>query len=126
LYFGRYSIVIHSRPANGRLQGIFGYGQEINAETYAIAKADLLLKGEGEAADNIVGGPEYLTRNAPQRGPANYPRVVGRFVLWKSIASSALLSDQVCADDNKSEKGILKSRTFKDLLLVVGKTLARR
>jgi len=37
------------------------YGQEINSETYAIAKADLLLKGEGEAADNIVGGPEYST-----------------------------------------------------------------
>jgi type I restriction enzyme M protein len=37
------------------------YGQEINAETYAIAKADLLLKGEGEGADNIIGGPEYST-----------------------------------------------------------------
>lgn len=37
------------------------YGQEINAETYAIAKADMLLKGEGEAADNIIGGPEYST-----------------------------------------------------------------
>src|SRR5712692_5996251 len=37
------------------------YGQEINAETYAICKADLLLKGEGEAADNVVGGPEYST-----------------------------------------------------------------
>ena len=37
------------------------YGQEINSETYAIAKADLLLKGEGEAADNIIGGPEYST-----------------------------------------------------------------
>ncbi|MDW7733157.1 MAG: class I SAM-dependent DNA methyltransferase [Methanolobus sp.] len=37
------------------------YGQEINAETYAIAKADFLLKGEGEAADNLVGGPEYST-----------------------------------------------------------------
>jgi type I restriction enzyme M protein len=37
------------------------YGQEINAETYAIAKADLLLKGDGEAADNIVGGPEHST-----------------------------------------------------------------
>ncbi len=35
------------------------FGQEINAETYAICKADLLLKGEGEAADNIVGGPEH-------------------------------------------------------------------
>src|SRR5947207_10790416 len=37
------------------------YGQEINAETYAIAKADLLLKGEGEAADNIHRGPEHCT-----------------------------------------------------------------
>ena len=37
------------------------FGQEINAETYAICKADLLLKGEGEGADNIVGGPEHST-----------------------------------------------------------------
>jgi len=37
------------------------YGQEINAETYAICKADLLLKGEGSAADNIKGGPEFST-----------------------------------------------------------------
>jgi type I restriction enzyme M protein len=37
------------------------FGQEINAETYAICKADLLLKGEGDAADNIVGGPEHST-----------------------------------------------------------------
>ena len=37
------------------------FGQEINAETYAICKADLLLKGEGQAADNIIGGPEHST-----------------------------------------------------------------
>jgi type I restriction enzyme M protein len=37
------------------------YGQEINSETYAICKADLLLKGDGEAADNVVGGPEFST-----------------------------------------------------------------
>jgi type I restriction enzyme M protein len=37
------------------------FGQEINPETYAIAKADLILKGEGEEADNIVGGPEWST-----------------------------------------------------------------
>ena len=42
------------------------YGQEINAETQAICKADLLLIGESEDADNIVGGPEYspVTRSA--------------------------------------------------------------
>jgi type I restriction enzyme M protein len=37
------------------------YGQEINGETYAICKADLLLKGEGVAADNIVGGSDRST-----------------------------------------------------------------
>jgi type I restriction enzyme M protein len=40
------------------------FGQEINAETYAIAKADLLLKGEGDAADNLVGGPQHSTLSA--------------------------------------------------------------
>ena len=34
------------------------YGQEISDKTYAICKADLLLKGEGDAADNIIGGTE--------------------------------------------------------------------
>jgi len=37
------------------------YGQEINPETYAICKADLLLSGEGAEADNIIGGPEHST-----------------------------------------------------------------
>ena len=47
--------------AHGKQVAAHLYGQEINSETYAIAKADLLLKGEGEAADNIVGGPEHST-----------------------------------------------------------------
>ncbi len=37
------------------------HGQEINPETYAICKADMLLKGEGENADQIVGGAEWST-----------------------------------------------------------------
>ena len=37
------------------------YGQEINPETFAICKADMLLKGEGENADNIIGGAEWST-----------------------------------------------------------------
>ncbi|MDL1890679.1 SAM-dependent DNA methyltransferase, partial [Nitrospirales bacterium NOB] len=32
------------------------YGQEVNPETFAITKADLLLKGEGEEADNMAFG----------------------------------------------------------------------
>lgn len=37
------------------------YGQEINPESFAICKADLLISGEGEEADNIFGGAEYST-----------------------------------------------------------------
>jgi type I restriction enzyme M protein len=47
--------------AQGKEVATHLYGQEINAETYAICKADLLLKGEGDGADNIVGGPEHST-----------------------------------------------------------------
>ena len=37
----------------GKQVSVYLYGQEINDETCAICKADLLLKGDGEAADNI-------------------------------------------------------------------------
>ena len=37
------------------------YGQEINSETYAICKADLMLKGEENSEANIIGGPEHST-----------------------------------------------------------------
>ncbi len=42
------------------------FGQEINPETYAICKADLLLKGEGDEAENIVGGADKSTLSADQ------------------------------------------------------------
>ena len=45
----------------GKQVSVHQFGQEINGETYAICKADLLIKGEGDAADNIVGGPEHST-----------------------------------------------------------------
>jgi type I restriction enzyme M protein len=38
---------------HGKEVAIHLFGQEINPETYAISKADLLLKGEGEEAENI-------------------------------------------------------------------------
>ena len=42
------------------------FGQEINPETYAICKADLLLKGEGDEVENIVGGADKSTLSADQ------------------------------------------------------------
>lgn len=52
--------------AHGKHVATHLYGQEINAETYAICKADLLLKGDGDAADNIVGGPAFSTLSNDQ------------------------------------------------------------
>ena len=40
----------------GKEASIHLYGQEVNPETYAISKADLLLKGEGSGADNMRFG----------------------------------------------------------------------
>ena len=52
--------------AHGTEVSIHLYGQEINAETYAICKADLLLKGEGLEADNILGGGDKSTLSNDQ------------------------------------------------------------
>ncbi|OGB04836.1 MAG: N-6 DNA methylase [Burkholderiales bacterium RIFCSPLOWO2_12_FULL_64_99] len=49
---------------HGREVSIHLFGQEISDETYAICKADLLLKGEGEAAEKIVGGADKSTLSA--------------------------------------------------------------
>lgn len=40
----------------GKNVSIHLFGQEINPETYAIAKADLLLKGDGDQAEHIIYG----------------------------------------------------------------------
>lgn len=40
----------------GKKVSIHLFGQEINPETYAICKADMLLKGDGEEADHISFG----------------------------------------------------------------------
>ena len=53
--------LLHLTSQRGQKVKTHLFGQEINAETYAIAKADLILKGEGQAADNIIGGPEWST-----------------------------------------------------------------
>src|SRR5262245_9618812 len=51
----------HLAADHGKQVATHLYGQEINAETYAICKADLLLKGEGENPDHIIGGAEWST-----------------------------------------------------------------
>ena len=41
------------------------FGQEVNPETYAISKADLILKGEGSAANNIYYGSTLAADGFP-------------------------------------------------------------
>ncbi|AAU90500.1 type I restriction-modification system, M subunit [Methylococcus capsulatus str. Bath] len=50
----------------GKEVSIHLFGQEINPETYAICKADLLLKGEGDEAEHIVGGADKSTLSNDQ------------------------------------------------------------
>jgi len=51
---------------HGKEVSIHLFGQEISDETYAICKADLLLKGEGAEAENIIGGADKSTLSADQ------------------------------------------------------------
>lgn len=40
----------------GKKVSIYLYGQELQPETYAIARSDMMIKGEGKQADNIAYG----------------------------------------------------------------------
>lgn len=51
----------------GKKVSIHLFGQETAPETYAIAKADMLLKGEGEQAENIAFGSTLSADQFPTR-----------------------------------------------------------
>ncbi len=53
--------------AHGKQVSVHLFGQEVNAETYAITKADLLLKGEGEEAENFSYGSTLSADGFPAR-----------------------------------------------------------
>ena len=51
----------------GKEVSVHLYGQEVNPETYAISKADLILKGEGTEADNMQYGSTLSADAFPAR-----------------------------------------------------------
>ncbi len=51
----------------GKEVSVHLFGQEVNSETYAISKADLILKGEGSEADNIRYGSTLAADAFPSR-----------------------------------------------------------
>ena len=52
---------------HGRKVSIHLFGQEVNPETYAIAKADMLLKGDGAQAQHIAFGSTLSADRHPAR-----------------------------------------------------------
>jgi type I restriction enzyme M protein len=52
---------------HGKEVSIHLFGQEVNPETYAITKADLLLKGQGEEVDNFAFGSTLSQDGFPSR-----------------------------------------------------------
>ena len=52
---------------HGKKVSVHLYGQEVNPETYAISKADLILKGEGDEADNLRFGSTLSNDGFPSR-----------------------------------------------------------
>ena len=52
---------------HGKEVSVHLYGQEVNPETYAISKADLILKGEGAEADNMAYGSTLSVDAFPSR-----------------------------------------------------------
>lgn len=52
---------------HGKEVSIHLFGQEINPETYAICKADMLLKGDGEEAEHISYGSTLSLDGNPSR-----------------------------------------------------------
>ena len=76
------------------------YGQEVNSETYAITKADLILKGEGGAADNIQFGSTLSADG--------FPRHEFDFMLSNPPYGKSWKSDQ----DRMGGKGSILDRRF--------------
>jgi len=89
--------------AHGKQVSTHLYGQEINAETYAICKADLLLKGEKDVGEHIVGGPEYstLSRDA-------FPTMKFDFMLSNPPYGKSWKSDQ----ERMGGRGNIRDRRF--------------
>ena len=83
------------------------YGQEINAETYAICKSDLLLTGEGSEADNVIGGPEWSTLSNDA-----FPKMKFDFMLSNPPYGKSWKSDLEKMSFGSKKKGDIQDPRF--------------
>lgn len=77
------------------------YGQELQPETYAISKADLLLQGEGGSASNIAFGS---TLSADGFNKMNFDFMLSNPPYGKNW--------KVCKDKMSDDKGVIKDSRF--------------
>ncbi len=87
---------------NGKKVSIHLFGQEIQPETYAIAKADMMLKGDGEEAMHIAYGS---TLSSDQHAARSFDFMLANPPYGKSWKTDA----EKLASDNK-KKEILDTR----------------
>ena len=92
---------------SGKKVSIHLFGQEINPETYAICKADMLLKGDGDQAEHISYGSTLSQDGNPTRQfdfmLSNPP--YGKS--WKTDAEKLEVSD---SESKSKKKQILDTR----------------
>lgn len=84
------------------------FGQEINPETYAICKADMLLKGDGEEADNIRYGSTLSADGYPSR---QFDFMLSNPPYGKSWKTDA---EKLSEDNETDEKGKAKKKEILD------------
>jgi type I restriction enzyme M protein len=93
----------------GKQVSIHLYGQEINPETYAICKADLLIKGEGLEAEHIVGGVDMSTLSNDA-----FPRHEFDFMLSNPPYGKSWKSDLTRLGGEEGKNGISDPRFVVD------------
>lgn len=91
----------------GKNVSIHLFGQEINPETYAICKADMLLKGDGEEAEHIVYGSTLSLDGNPSR---QFDFMLSNPPYGKSWKTDADKMSNGGDEDKKGKKEILDTR----------------
>jgi type I restriction enzyme M protein len=91
----------------GKNVSIHLFGQEINPETYAICKADMLLKGDGEEAEHIFYGSTLSLDGNPSR---QFDFMLSNPPYGKSWKTDADKMSNGGEEDKKGKKEILDTR----------------
>lgn len=99
--------LLKTAARRGKNVSIHLFGQEINPETYAICKADMLLKGDGEEAEHIAYGSTLSLDANPSR---QFDFMLSNPPYGKSWKTDADKMSNGGTEDQKGKKEILDTR----------------